>query len=308
MDLTCLSKKIELTLEGPWPPGTTRSTPSKPKCCARPSKRAQSRRETWMNDQLPMFGQETSPDTPSATSSPAAGSGRSRSSKPAGPTKDPSGPAAVHVHPSLLRAKGRGLMMLVTSGLSGIPSSASAALQSSLESRLLPRLDMAGSTLFVEIWKRKVTPLRRRYWEHTASARRTSGKDFTSVPTPQASDNTGGGQAKRALETRRPSGAAASANLNDYAMLASVPTPMAGSPATETYNAAGNPDYSRKIVELASITTPSKTDGDRGGTMTEAMSGSSLVQMATLSAVPSPCTPNGGRSMDPEKMDATGKT
>ena len=50
---------------------------------------------------------------------------------------------------SRARAKGEGLTTLVTSGLSGIPSSASAALQSSLESRLMPRLDSAGSTLFV---------------------------------------------------------------------------------------------------------------------------------------------------------------
>jgi hypothetical protein len=109
---------------------------------------------------------------------------------------------------------------------------------------------------------------------------------------------TGGGQAKRAMESRRPSGAAASANLNDYAMLAalptpqthddklrgnteadchysphdlsnaailsSVPTPMAGSPATETYNAAGNTDYSRRIVELASVATPDTGMGPHG--------------------------------------------
>ena len=63
-------------------------------------------------------------------------------------------------------------------------SSASAALEQSLVSRLLPRLDTAGSTLFQQTWKRKGTPLRRRYWEHTASARRTSGSGCTSVPSP----------------------------------------------------------------------------------------------------------------------------
>jgi hypothetical protein len=41
-------------------------------------------------------------------------------------------------------------------------------------------------------------------------------------------------------------------DLDGVAMLAAVPTPMAGSPATETYNEAGNNDYSRKIVSLAS--------------------------------------------------------
>ncbi len=193
-------------------------------------------------------------------------------------------------------------------------------------------LDSAGSTLFVETWKRRVTPLRRRYWEHTARAPLTSGSGCTSVPTPQSADMTDGGQAKRALRSKRENGVAQSANLNDYAMLASVPTPtvedkkrddwtdntlndaveagnpipqtaqrlrsfaqlascptpMAGSPATETYNAAGNNDYSRRIVELASITTPSATDGERGGTMTEAMSGQSLTQKARLSTVATP--------------------
>jgi hypothetical protein len=35
---------------------------------------------------------------------------------------------------------------------------------------------------------------------------------------------------------------------------------MAGSPATETYNAAGNNDYSRKMVELVQVATPAARD------------------------------------------------
>lgn len=38
--------------------------------------------------------------------------------------------------------------------------------------------------------------------------------------------------------------------LDQMAALAGWPTPMAGSPATETYNAAGNNDFSRKVVEV----------------------------------------------------------
>jgi hypothetical protein len=60
------------------------------------------------------------------------------------------------------------------------------------------------------------------------------------------------------------------------ANLASWPTPMAGTPAQNGNNEAGNNDSSRKTVELA--------------------------------AWPSPCTPNGGRSVSTEVMDATGKT
>ena len=75
------------------------------------------------------------------------------------------------VPPSQSLAKERGLQTLVTSGLSGIASSASVDLERSLVSRLQQRLDTAGSTLFVETWKRRSTPLRRRYWEHTARVR-----------------------------------------------------------------------------------------------------------------------------------------
>ena len=64
--------------------------------------------------------------------------------------------------------------------------------------------------------------------------------------------------------------------LSAEASLAGWPTPMAGTPAQNGYNEAGNNDSSRKTVALA--------------------------------AWPSPCTPNGGRSMSTEVMDATGKT
>ena len=43
------------------------------------------------------------------------------------------------------------------------------------------------------------------------------------------------------------------------------PTPMAGSPATETYNAAGNNDSSRRTVALvAGWPTPKQSDSDKG--------------------------------------------
>jgi hypothetical protein len=122
--------------------------------------------------------------------------------------------------------------------------------------------------------------LGRSYLERAASVRRTSGSGCTSVPTPKTP--TGGGQPKRLTD------GGGIRKLEDVRLLASVPTPMCGSPATDSYNAAGNNDYSRKMVELASITTPSGTDGERGGTMTENMSGSSLTQQASLASVASP--------------------
>lgn len=78
-------------------------------------------------------------------------------------------------------------------------------------------------------------------------------------PTPQVSDSTGGGQAARAMgQTRHGS------NLNDFAMLAGWPTPMAGTPAQNGNNAAGNNDSSRKTVEVVNWSgwaTPKACDG-----------------------------------------------
>jgi hypothetical protein len=53
--------------------------------------------------------------------------------------------------------------------------------------------------------------------------------------------------------------------LGSKAQLASWPTPMAGSPATDSYNEAGNNDSSRKTVALASWPTTQSRDGSHGG-------------------------------------------
>jgi hypothetical protein len=183
-----------------------------------------------------------------------------------------------------------------------------------LESKLMTLLDSAGSTLFVETWKRRVTPLRRRYWEHTARARLTSGSACTSVPTPQSADMTGGGQAKRELRSKRENGVAQSANLNDYAMLASVPTPTVEDKKRDDWTdntlndavEAGNPipqtaQRLRSFAQLASCPTPMAGSPAAGNNDYSR-------RIVELCGVPSPCTPNGGRSMSTEKMDSTGKT
>lgn len=53
--------------------------------------------------------------------------------------------------------------------------------------------------------------------------------------------------------------------LGRVVWLAGWPTPMAGSPATETYNEAGNTDSSRRTVALAGWPTPCQQDGPNGG-------------------------------------------
>jgi len=106
-----------------------------------------------------------------------------------------------------------------TSGLHGSVSSASATLQSFLESRLRALLDGRGSTLYQLTWKESVTPLGRPICALRGSVLRTSDNGFTSWPTCQARDGDGrGGQASRHFRPRSPR------NLDDTVMLAPWPT------------------------------------------------------------------------------------
>ena len=245
---------------------------------------------TSRNLQRTMFG-----DSDSFTPSVAEISGASPCNRQDGETTDPCGREAVPAPVSARRAKGEGLMMLVTSGRNGFGSSASAGLQRCLESRLMQRLGTAGSTLWGWTWRAKATPLRRRYFQRQALERRTSATGFSSVPTP----NTPSG-GPNSVSTATHTGGM---DLDGCATLASVPTPMAGSPATETYNAAGNTDYSRRIVELASVTTPRSEDSQCAGAHRGATD--TLHSQANLSAVrtPTACSPNSlrGKGQDPMK-------
>jgi hypothetical protein len=137
-----------------------------------------------MSDQFTMFGPTISDPIASVISSPALASGVTPCDSPDGKTSGKSGPDRAPARASAPRAKVKGLMTLVTSGRYGCPSSESAALQSSLENRLMQRLDTGGSTLFRLTWRRPRTPLGRRYLERAASAPRTEDRGFTSWPTP----------------------------------------------------------------------------------------------------------------------------
>jgi len=163
-------------------------------------------------------------DTPNATSSPESEPGPTPSASPDGLTTAPSGPEAAPAPPSRAQVKAKGLMTLVTNGLIGRDSSASVNLQSSLENRLMTRLDSAGSTLFKLTWKRKRTPLGRRYLERQASVRRISAKGCTSWPTACSAD---GFRNPEAPEKRALRGFNQGTTLVDAAAFTSWPTPDA---------------------------------------------------------------------------------
>lgn len=181
-----------------------------------------------MRDQLSMFDPPTLPATTNATSSPESADGRTLSGLQDGPTTAPSGREAARASRSARRASALVQPTNGISGRSGPGSSASAALASSLESRLRRRLEGAGSTLFSLTWKGKATPARRSYCQLVASARRTSDSGCGSWPTPTAQQ--AGGTPEQFLDRKRraiENGACMGVSLTDLnltAQLAHWPT------------------------------------------------------------------------------------
>lgn len=175
--------------------------------------------------------------------------------------------------------------MSATYGLRSSTSSASAALAASLASRLPALLDSRGSITFVLTWKAQATPLRRLICALRARGLHTSGSGSTGWPTAAAQDyRTAPTKMTRAdgkdrhdqlnraatLATwptpRREDSESTGAHrgkpdaLHSATQLAGWPTPMAGTPAQNGNNAAGNNDSSRKTVELAGWQTPQTRD------------------------------------------------
>lgn len=106
-----------------------------------------------------------------------------------------------------------------TSDTSHLPlcvSSRSAALQSSLASRLQQQLENTGSMIYSLSWKQKATPVGRQYCQRQASVPRTNEIDFSLVPwaTPHTSASTGAGT----------QGRAGGMNIQTMAALAAWPT------------------------------------------------------------------------------------
>ena len=147
-----------------------------------------------------MLTQVSLSDTCSATSSPVLVAGATPCALPDGPTTDLFGRAVAHASPSAPQAPKKVPLMIDTSGLSGSISSASAALESSLVSKLKQRLTTDGSILFNLIWKVKATPAGRQVYRLRASARRISDNDYGSWPTTLTADGRGSaGVGKREL-------------------------------------------------------------------------------------------------------------
>jgi hypothetical protein len=178
-----------------------------------------------------MWRQMTFEDLGAATSSPESAGGPTPCGSPGGPTTDLFGPAPAPANPSQPPVGARRPMTNATCGLAGHLSSASAALEQSLVSRLKRHLDGAGSTLFSLIWRRKATPAGRPYYQLAASGRRTSETGFGSWAPPAAQE--AGGTAEQFLARKvkaRANGAELGVSLTSLslqAQLAGWTTPTA---------------------------------------------------------------------------------
>lgn len=254
-----------------------------------------------------MYGQAISTDSRSAISSRALVSGRTRSGKPDGRTTDRCGPDHAPASHLAARANGKASKTRATSGRSGSISFASAALASSLASKLQARTVSAGGTLYRVTWKERITPAQRLIYACRASVVRTSASGFTGWPTPQTADGSGGGQAKRASTERHGS------NLNDFAMLSGWPTPCGqdgpkGGPGQGTDRLPG-------AAPLAGWPTPAARDGGRGAGRSRkerqgTTQGEPLTQSAILAGWPTPMagTPAQNGNNEAGNTDSSRKT
>lgn len=202
----------------------------------------------------------------SVTSSPASASGRARSDAQDGPMIDRFGPDHVLANLSARQAKDLGFLTSGTCGLHGTGSSASADLQSSLESRLRARLSSLGSTLYTLTWKRWATPSGVSRFRLRASVPRTSATARTGWPTPTTRDHKDGAECANVP---------LNALLGRVAWLAGWPTPTVGnamgSQSFDGLSATGKTPDGRKVavslnhvVQFSGWPTPAAADGSGG--------------------------------------------
>lgn len=129
-------------------------------------------------------------DLPSAISSQELVSGHTLCAAQDGQTTAPYGQDHARVNLSARQAKALGLLTSGTYGPPSTTSSASAALTSSLVSKLRAKTALVGSTLYALIWKQRDTPAGRSISALRASARRISDSASGGLahgwPTPDA--------------------------------------------------------------------------------------------------------------------------
>jgi hypothetical protein len=231
-----------------------------------------------------MYDLTTCEDSTSATSSPESAAGPSLFAAPAGQMIDLFGPVPVRANLSPRQAKELDLMTSGTSGRPSTGSSKSAALQSSLESKLRARTQSLGLTLYKMTWKPWAMPSGRLRSRLRASVLRTSETARTGWPTPSAKEFAGNPEASIARKQALGIG-------NTCTILAQVAT-MAGwaTPAARDWHSASASEGF--LAERLAQT--------RGKPLSE--------QAFALAGWPTPTVGNSMGSQSFEGLSATGKT
>lgn len=210
-----------------------------------------------MTAQLPMFGQLTLPGMSNATSSLASAAGATPSISPGGPKTSRSGPGAAPASRSQWQDAELARLTSDTSGPLFATSSPSAALQSSLESRLRQRLAAYGSPEYALTWKSWDMPLGPPICALRASGRRTSASGSTGWPSPRTP--TGGPESaerKQELGRTRSGGG----DLASVALLAGWVTPSANEDAAGNYGTKMQVMLGSQVRLLAGWGTPTVQD------------------------------------------------
>ena len=181
-----------------------------------------------------------------------------------------SGPAVARASLSARQAEQAGLLTSGTYGPTGSGSSSSVGLVTLLANKLQAKTASAGSILYRLTWKERVTPLGRPICALRASA--WSGKSpkvangyagpFTIALIPSFDPCF----AILPIGLAREISTRAETIFASDSILSGWPTPMAGTPAQNGNNPAGNTDSSRATVALLSgWPTPCQQDGPNGG-------------------------------------------
>jgi len=233
-----------------------------------------------------------------------------------GKTADPYGQAHALVNLSARQAKEWGLMMSGICGRIFIGSSNSAALQSSLESRLRARTQTLGSTLYAMTWKPWTTPSGRSRFRLRASVRRTSETASTGWPTPVAQQS-GNPDPEAFLRRKGRSPGGAITDLAVLVTLAGWPTPTAALAEKGVRTFEGGlmeamrnhgPDLAAAVC-LVGWPTPKANDGRGNCYEKEADDRRSELRIsAALAGWPTPTVGNSMGSQSFEGLSATGKT